>query len=427
VLTLDRADLAEPVPAPTDAQVSAFHAANPDLFTLPEARRITYVWLTPEMLMDEVEIDEDALREAYRLRAAEFDQPQRRIVERLVFPDEAAAAAGRARIDAGEVDFTGLVEERGLSLADTDMGDVTEAELGAAGGVVFALTEPGLAGPAPSPFGPALYNVVAILAAQQVPFEDAVPELREALALDRARRVISDRFDEFEDLLAGGATLEELAAESALEIGQIDLRPDSSEGIAAYEAFRTAAAAVQARDFPEMRALEGGGIFALRLDEIVPPAVQPLEEVIVRAIEGWDRAEARDRVRTRAEEVLAALTAGETPDALGLIPERFEEVARGDRLPGLPASVPQAAFALGAGARQIVPGPETAVHIVTVEAVLPVEPGDAEAEATRQAIENELRASVAQDVFTAWARQLEREAGIRLDTAAIEAVHAQFR
>ena len=427
VITLDRSDLAEPVPAPTDAQLRAFHSANPDLFTLPEARRITYAWLTPEMLMDEVEIDDAALREAYRLRAAEFDQPERRIVERLVFADATTAAAARARIDSGEADFSEIVAERGLALEDTDMGDVTEADLGEAGSAVFALPGPGVVGPLPSPFGPALYNVVAILAAQQIPFEDAVPELRESLALDRARRIIADRFDDYEDILAGGATLEQLARETALETGRIDLRPDSRDGIAAYEAFRSAAEAVRQGDFAEMRPLEGGGVFALRLDEIVPPAIEPFDDVVVRVIEGWDLAEARDRVLSHAEEVLTALQGNDTPETLGLLPDTHTEVLRRDRLPDLPPGLLRSAFAAAENEWRLVQGRESAVHLVSVREVLPAATEDAEAAATRDAIARELRASVAEDVFAAWARQLEREAGIRLDSAAIEAVHGQFR
>ena len=426
VLRIDRSALDAPVPVPGDAELRAFHAENPDLFTLPEARRIAYAWITPGMLADEVEIDEGALREAYNLRSAEFIRPERRLVERLVFASEADAQAARDRIDAGEAGFEEIVAERGLAMEDTDMGDVTEADLGAAGADVFALDGPGLAGPLPSPFGPALYNVVAVLAAQETPFEEALPELREQLAMDRARRMISDLFDDYEDILAGGATLEELAAETRLEFGTIDLRPGTDDGIAAYESFRSAARAVTERDFTEMAALDDGGVFALRLDGTVPPEVQPFEAVEVQVIDAWDSAEAARRVAARAEEVLAALETGTTPDALGLRPEPFEAVTRVERLPGLPRAAIEAAFELSVGDRRMVTDGPVA-HIVTLTGVRPADTDSPEAQADRRAIVEELRASLAQDIFTAWAGQLEREAGIRIDDSAVQAVHAQFR
>ena len=425
-LRVDRSALDAPVPAPDDATLRAFYEAEIDRFTLPEARRIAYAWVTPAMLVDSIEIEEEALREAYRLRASEFTRPERRLVERLVFPTEDAAREARARIDAGEADFEDIVAERGLSMSDTDMGDVTEEELGAAGAEVFALDGPGLTGPLPSPFGPALFNVAAILSAQETPFEEAVPELRETLAADRARRLIADAFDDYEDILAGGATLEQLAEETPLEFGTIEFRNDSREGIAAYEAFRRAAATVSDGDFPEMTALEDGGVFALRLDGTVPPRPEPFDDVVIQVIDAWDSSEAAARVEERAAEIRSALDGGADPADFGLTPESHEEVLRSDSLSGVPRSVVEAVFALELRARSTVMDGETA-WIVTLDAVMPPETGTDTATARRDAVARELRNSVAQDIFTAWARQLEREAGISLDDRAIEAVHQNFR
>lgn len=426
LIRLDRSALETPVPVPTEAQMRAFHAENPEMFTLPEGRRIAFAWATPAMLAEELEIGEEALRAAYEARGDAFRRPERRLVERLVFAREADAAEARARIDAGEADFADIVAERGMALEDTDMGDVIAAELGEAGPEVFALDGPGLAGPLPSPFGPALYNVVAVLSAQETPFEEAVPALREELAQERAQQLLLDRFDDFEDLLAGGLTLEELATETELRFGTLVLRADNRDGIAAYAAFREAAQAVSEGDFPEMRALEDGGVFALRHDGREPARLQPFEEVELQVLEAWDAAEAEARVAARAEEVLAALEAGQAPEALGLQPERHAEVRRSDRLSGVPAEVIDAAFALEAGARRLVMR-DGAAYLVTLEAIAAAETGSQSAAQERAAIGREARNAVAQDVFTAWARQLEREAGIALDESALEAVHAQFR
>lgn len=424
---LTRAALTEPVPSPTDSALRAHYEANPAEFTLPEARRIAYAWVTPAMLADAVEIEEEALREAYRLRGDEFSRPERRLVERIVFSDAATAQAARDRLDAGEA-FAAIAAERGLSPEDLDMGDVTEAQLGAAGAGVFALESPGVAGPLPSPFGPALFNVVAILAAQEVPFEDAVPELREQLAMDRARRLIADSFDDFEDILAGGADLEELARDTVLEFGTLDLRPGDGAGIAGYEAFRTAAARVSERDFPEMRALEDGGVFALRLDGIVTPQLRPFEEVVVEVIDSWDRAEAAERLALRARELRTALEAGEEPEGPGIDLARYEEVLRTDRLPGLPRAVLEAVFEMSEGATRVIEAPgEERAFVLLLEEVLPPDSAAPEASARRAAIGREARAGIADDLFVAWARLLEREAGISLDQSAIEAVHAQMR
>ena len=54
--------LDEPVGDASDADLQAYYDANPDAFMLPETRAITYAWITPDMIVDQMEVDEDALR-----------------------------------------------------------------------------------------------------------------------------------------------------------------------------------------------------------------------------------------------------------------------------------------------------------------------------------------------------------------------------
>ena len=130
--------LSDPVATPTGEELRAYYDANGDRFVLPASKSITYAWLSPDDLLEEVEVNEDAIRGLYDERISQFVRPERRLVERLVFSDEAAAQAAAAALAANETTFNALVEERGLQLADIDLGDVSEAELGDAGAAVFA-------------------------------------------------------------------------------------------------------------------------------------------------------------------------------------------------------------------------------------------------------------------------------------------------
>ncbi|MGR3199683.1 MAG: peptidylprolyl isomerase, partial [Paracoccus sp. (in: a-proteobacteria)] len=117
-------DLPAPVAEPDEQTLRAWHEANGDRFTAPETRRITYAWATPNMLSSEVQLDENALRAVYDQNIAEFQQPERRLVSRLVFPDAEQAQAARAQIDAAEKPFESFVLERGLTLEDVELGEV---------------------------------------------------------------------------------------------------------------------------------------------------------------------------------------------------------------------------------------------------------------------------------------------------------------
>src|SRR5690606_13946061 len=136
-------------------------------------------------------------------RAETYQQPERRLVERLVFGSADEAAAAWERLESGEVEFDALVEERGLTLDDIDIGDVTEKQLGPAGPAVFALTEPGLVGPVDTDLGPAILRMNGILAAENVSFEEAREEILHDYAGDQARRMIANMREQVNDVLAG--------------------------------------------------------------------------------------------------------------------------------------------------------------------------------------------------------------------------------
>jgi len=429
IFALDESALPAPLPDPSPEAVAAFHQDNIARFTAPEIRHLTYAWVTPSMVLDQVPVDEGALRALYDSRAADFRQPERRLVERLVFPDQAAAEAAMADLAAG-ASFEDLVAARGLALDDTDLGDVTELQLGAAGAAVFALTDPGqVTGPHRSPVGPAIFRMNAILLAQETPFEDVADELREELAGDAARRMIADAIDGIEDLLAGGATLEDLAAETMLELGTIDWFPGVSDGIAAYAEFRDAARTVTDRDFPEARALSDGGIFALRRDGVTPPTPRPLDDVRPEA-EAGARLSALDAALTaRATELAAQLAAQDVEtfsEATGLVAEGFAALTRLDGLPHLPPALTDAIHAADPGETTLFAGGGRA-WLALVTATAAPDTGDAQTARLVQAIDSEIGAALQQDVFGYFARALEREAGFTFNQNAIETVHAAFR
>jgi peptidyl-prolyl cis-trans isomerase D len=424
VLRLTPGDLTEPRPEPTEADLLAWYEANPDAFTAPEARRITYAALLPEMLADSMTLDEAALREQYEARIDDFVQPERRLVERLVYPDEAAAAAARERLDAG-TEFETLVEERGLSLADVDLGEQSEADLGAAGAAVFALAEPGIVGPLPSDLGPALYRMNGILAAQETPFDEARPILAAEQGAEAARRAIAARVETITDLLAGGATLEDLATDQEMQIATFDYVLGSEEPIAGYAAFRDAAAAVQEGDFPEVVELDDGGIVALRLDAVMPPAVRPYPQV-AGAVEAAWRADALTRaLAARAEGIRAEIAAGAAPGAFG-VADVVRSITRDGYLEDMPETLMPTVFAMADGEVRVIGGPDF-TGVVRLDSIRPTPADDPAAEAMRAAIAAQADQALAQDAFALFAEALIAEAGVRLDETAIAAINAQFR
>lgn len=424
LLALNEADLPAPVADPTDADLTAFYDANAPLFTAPEAKRITYAALLPEMLIDTVQLDEAALRDAYGQRISEFVQPERRLVERLVFQNEADAAAAKARIDAGET-FEAIVAERGLALPDIDMGEQGLADLGAAGEAIFALTEPGVVGPLPSDLGPALYRMNGVLVAQEIPFEEAREALSAEQATDAARREISARIEQLDDALAGGATLEDLASENGLELGTVDYAPGVDSPIVGYEAFRTAADAVQEGDFPELVQLDDGGIVALRLDEVVPPTLRPFDEVREEVDAAWRTDALAKALAARAIEVKAAVEGGALLSSFGIV-DVTPSVTRDGFIEGTPETLLPAVFAMSEGELRVIEADGFA-GVVQLDTIQPASTEGPEARELRDGLTAQISQALAQDAFQLFSNALVAEAGVTINDAAINAVHAQVQ
>lgn len=461
------ADLAAPVTTPDEKALIAWHKANADRFTAPERRKITYAWLTPDLLEGSVQLDDQALRELYQSRIDEFQKPERRMVERLVFQSEDAAKEAKARLDKGEVSFDSLAQERGLTLSDIDLGEATEASLGEAGAAIFAMEQPGIIGPLPSTLGPALYSMNAILEPADIPFEEAKADLRGEAALDRARRQIDDLKAKLGDLIAGGAAPEDLAKETEMELGTIEWTKDDepAEGsIAGYPAFRSVASEIQTTDFPELHELDDGGVFVARLDEVVPPTLIPFEEVKDRVEADWIASETHRQLLTLADErkmnVAADVVEQPTTNAPrlnstgrnaapnpapvpGAAPTQaaqpatvetpteavWNEVAdlgRDGFIEGTPLALVAGAFTLDKpGAAEVVDA-EDRVFLVTLDKINPVDESSDRAAQVRAGVQQRLDGMVKNDIFEYYARAVQSKIGISLNQAAIDAANSRM-
>lgn len=425
LLRLTEAALTAPLPSATDADLAAFHTANIDRYTRPEAKRLSYVALLPETLAAASPASEDDIKAAYEARKDEYIIPEKRLVERLVFPDEAAAAEAKAKLDAGET-FESLVEARGLTLADIDMGDVAREDLGAAADGVFALTEPGVVGPLPSDLGPALYRMNAILAAQETTLDEVRDTLATEIALQDAARAIADKVEAVDDLLAGGASFDDLVREQGMEKGTLDYAPTAEglPGFAADPAFRAAAEAVAEGDFPEALLLDDGALVAIQFVETVPATPIPLEEVKDRVAADWRADALQKALSARAVEIKAAVEGGTRLETLGIV-SRTAAIPRDGTVENAPSDLLAQVFRMAEGDLAVVEGAGF-TGVVQLDAIIPAASEGADAEALKTAISVQAEQALAQDAFLLFGAALQAEAGISLDQQAINAVHAQF-
>ena len=417
--TLTADDLTQTIADPDLAALETYYKDNIATYTLPERKQITYAILTPDMVLDQVDLPDDALRAAYDARRDEFNQPERRLVERLVFLDADQARAKLAEIDAGTTDFETVVADRGLALADIDIGDVTMSELGEASAGVFAANLDQVVGPFDTDLGPALFRVNGILVADVVTFDEARDQLFDELATESARRMIDAKSTEIDDAMAAGATLEDLEKEFGMRVDVLMYHDGTDAEVAGYPNFRAVASAVQDGDFPTVEPLNDGGIFSVRLDGIEPPAPMPLDEVMDQVSADWRTAQTRAALEAFANDAIASGAVAGSSTSL-------RDLKRTDVGAVATAEILAAAFELSVGDKTVLMQNDNAV-IVQLDAINKGDRDSDDTKALRANIEQQFGASLADDLFNVFATQIQQSAGISLNQQAINAVHANFQ
>lgn len=421
---LASADLDAPLETASDEQLKAYFAENTANFMLPETKRLTYVQLSPDALIESIDIPEEDLRAEFEARVNQYNTPERRLVERLVYLDEEEANRAAAALEVAGTTFETLVDERGLALADIDLGDVDRLSLDAAGETVFAANVGDVVGPLDTDLGPALFRVNGVLPAQVTTFDEAKPELQEILATDRARRLVSTMAQDFDDLLAGGATLEELADETDLEIGSIEWFDGNGNGIGAYVAFADAARVVTQEDFPQIENLEDGGVFALRLDEVLRVRPPEFEQAREQLTASWENNQVESRLNEQAATLVPQLQSGTDFAGLGLTATEESDQTRTGFVAGTPPSFMEDVFKMNIGDVSVVDSFGT-VLVVRLDAINPTEENE-NADALSAQLQAQIEQSLARDLYNIYSRDAVQRAGQNIDPRSLAAVHVNF-
>ena len=427
---LDTSNISGTIPAPTDTELSAFYDENPDRFTQPLTRKITYVSLTPEMVAETLDIDETRIAALYEDRGTEYNTRAKRFVERVVMGSQGEADTARVDIDAGTLTFEALAESRGLSLADIDLGDVTARDVGTnAAAVLFATEEPGIYGPVDTNIGPAFFRVNAAISAISVPLEEVHDDLRRELAFEDAGYIIADVADMVIDLIAGGATLEEVADETDMQLAQIDLAEGSTDGIAAYAAFREEAVASEIGEERDILNLEDGGVFVLRVEDIIEAFVKPMTDVTDDVLAGQQAAKTQEMIVARATQITNAIgvsNGGSLNDFTGSLQlETATEVSRTSTIPDLPPSIITDIFALEIGETAVIKDIAGAV-IIELNAVAPFDPTSERGIDVVLQVSAQQSAQVAQDVMAYFGAALVNLAQPTVNQTRIDSLHLQL-
>jgi peptidyl-prolyl cis-trans isomerase D len=435
-LLVDPASITD-LPQPTDEQLATFLEEHEDRFTAPEYRKITFVTLAPEDLLDEVAVSDEQVEAAYQERIAQYRTPERRTVEQLLATEKATIEQAAERVAEGtsfEVvaeEIEGITSDRFDELAKGDLPAGLEE-------AVFALGEGEVSPPVESAFGWHLFRVSGIQPEATTPLAEVRDELQRELALAEASDRLPSLANQLDDELAAGLELEEAAGAVGLEaktVAAIDAQGETPEGtrpdaLPSWPEFLPVVLETPAGETSLLEETASGSYFVVQVDEITPQRVKSLDEARDEVAEAWRAEQRQELARERAEALLARAKESSSLDQLageqGVSVQPIDPVKRSGEGAGqgIDRALVRALFAAEPGkvADEVVPAGD-GFALVALDEVIAADPA-ADPDAVER-LRTELRADMQGDVLAQLEASLRDDYPVEIHAAALNRVIGQ--
>jgi peptidyl-prolyl cis-trans isomerase D len=442
---------AAPAPAaPSEAVLQRWYDNHPDFYSTKEYRRIKAVVLSPETLAKDIPITDADLHAAYDARKAQYVKPELRSVQVVQVPDQAKAAAlatqwrsagtGGAGADGGNWAAMQAAAKAGggsaIELDDTAEAGLPTPELGRA---VFAAVPDTVSDPTQGLAGWQILKVVKVTPGSTQSFEQMQDQLRQLVLDSKAADMIYDRANKVDNILASGSGLDELPSDLGLVgvTGTMDAEGNTMDGkpapIPGGDALRQAliAAAFKAhKDDPpqltEVPLKAGGGgsaYYALRLEDVIPPAPKPFAQVKDTVLTDWTQDQLRHTQEIAATKLMTEAQHGQTlaqaAAGAGLTVTRTPLTGRDQPAQGVPPELLRPLFDLKPGEPTMVELPDAFVVAVPAEIKVP----DATSDPTGyEQVRAALARSLGQDVDEIFAQTLRERSQPRINQQNLDSI-----
>lgn len=416
--------------APDDAALEAFFAENSDAFIEPERRWGRYLHIDVAKISAENAPTFEEVRAEYDANIERYSVPATRTVDQIVFDDEPGARAALTRMIDGDATFEEIATEQNVSLDDIALGTVGPDDLAdASAEAVFALTEPGIAGPVETPFGFAVLNVTAVEIGGAAEFEVVREAIAEALTQSKAQDLAPDAATTADDLRAEGQTLDEIAQTTGHALVAFDgLAADGNMAdgdrppLAGSPVFMREVVDTLDGEERDVIELEDGGYAFIEVDRIVESHLPELDDIRDRVVTAWQREERLKALEARAAELLAP-GSGKTFDEIAaeasVTVQEQPAFTRETPPRALSGDLVTAIFGAEQDGRVFGrAGDSSGILVAEIRAITPM--AEDELTATAEQIDTALSMSMSRDAVEMFARAVEARHGASVDEGAIE-------
>jgi peptidyl-prolyl cis-trans isomerase D len=359
--------------SPDEAEIRAAYEKNKSKYQVPERRVVRYALVDVNQIRQSLQVSDDMLKQQYQANVQQYQVPNRVHVEHILFMTvgkttdaEVEEVKKKAEDVLKQVKKGGKFEDLAKKYSEDpgskdkggDLSWITQGQtVPEFEKTAFSLSPGQVSDLVKTQYGFHIIKVLEKETAHTKPFEEVKDSLRAPLLLSQADKLASDTADKLSAAIrqSNKISLDDLAKQYHLTVSET--RP-----VAATDPLLELANSQEAKE----------AVFRLKPDEVSLPvrtdrgyvvlsvkSIQSahqgsLEEVRDRVISDLKREKSAEMARTKAEELIKRVKAGEKFDAaarsLGLEPKTSDSIARDGSIPGA-ASGKQvsAAFNLKAG------------------------------------------------------------------------------
>ena len=328
---------------PKDDELKTWFEIRKSNWRAPEYRKIVTLAVTPSLVADAASVsDADARVQYERVKGERYGTAETRQIQQLVFTTEDAAKAARDKMAKG-LSFLDVAKEQGRSEEDVSLGQVARSAILDPAVAELAFNTPAneISQPVKGRFGFVIVKVGNVTAGQTKPFEEVVGELKQELAVSRARSKVMQLHDTIEDERSSGKPLAEAAQKANLKVTTIEALDatgaDKSGKTVELRDSDSVLRAVFASDIGvdnEAVNTRDNGYVWFEILGIEPAHDRSLEEVKDEVVKAWREDEIRRALTTKAIDLVKALESGEAIEKVakdngGLKVENAKDVRRG--------------------------------------------------------------------------------------------------
>ena len=296
--------------------VEKFFELNKETYQTKEIKKLSFISLDPDKLANQIEFSEEKLLEAFNSRKDEYNKPERKKLQRIVFSDKEEAKTSYEQIRAGHKTFDQIAQKKHLNSQELAYGTFARNDLQVdLRELVFSedIKVGSVIGPVLGELGYEILQINKVFPAENLDFEKIRDRLNKELSLAQALETILSITPEIEDMIAAGESLETISQLHSLQIDSLDwfMGIDLPENFDTQE-FNDLANVATAEN-SDLIELNSGILITMRLDEELKPYIPELTDIFDQVSNDYSRSK---KLLALEETVTKILSKSSVPNIL---------------------------------------------------------------------------------------------------------------